>query len=92
MKYTSQNKNKQLTLNLFKSSFDDLDKGNRWIALGDALPWAELEKICNSRLHNASKGAGNKPARMVIGAMLIKHKLNLSDVETIQMIRENPYM
>ena len=29
---------------------------------------------------------------MVIGAMIIKHKLNLSDEETIQIIRENPYM
>lgn len=92
MKYTSQNKNKQLTLDLFKSSFNNLDKTNRWVVLGDTLPWAELEKIYNSRLYNGSRGAGNKPARMVIGAMLIKHKMNLSDEETIQMIRENPYM
>ena len=92
MKYTSQNKNKQLTLDLFRSSFDDLDKHNRWVVLGDTLPWAELEKIYNSRLHNNLKGAGNKPARMVIGAMIVKHKLSLSDEETIQIIRENPYM
>lgn len=92
MKYTSQNKNKQLSLDLFKSSFDDLDRHNRWVMLGDILPWAELEKVYNSRLHNKTRGAGNKPARMVIGAMIIKHKLNLSDEETIQIIRENPYM
>ena len=92
MKYTSQNKNKQLTLDLFRSSFDDLDKHNRWVVLGDTLPWAELEKIYNSRLHNNLKGAGNKPARMVIGAMIVKHKLSLSDEETIQIIRENLYM
>ena len=92
MKYTSQNKNKQLTLDLFRSSFDDLDKHNRWVVLGDTLPWAELEKIYNSRLHNNLKGASNKPARMVIGAMIVKHKLSLSDEETIQIIRENPYM
>lgn len=92
MKYTSQNKNKQLTLDLFRSSFDDLDKHNRWVVLGDTLPWAELEKIYNSRLHNNLKGAGNKPARMVIGAMIVKHKLSLSEEETIQIIRENPYM
>jgi PAS domain-containing protein len=29
---------------------------------------------------------------MIIGALLIKHKLNLSDVETVEAIRENPYM
>jgi transposase, IS5 family len=27
----------------------------------------------------------------VIGAVIIKHKLNLSDVETVQQIQENPY-
>lgn len=92
MRYTSQNKNKQLTLDLFRSSFDDLDKTNRWVVLGDTLPWSELEKIYNSKLSNKVKGAGNKPARMVIGAMIVKHKLALSDEETIQIIRENPYM
>ena len=90
MKFTSQNK--QLTLDLFRSSFDDLDKTNRWVALGDLLPWDEIEKEYNSKLNNAVKGAGNKPARMVIGASIIKHKLGLSDEETILMIQENPYM
>lgn len=41
---------------------------------------------------NKHKGAGNKPARMIIGACIIKHKFNLSDQETIDMIQENPYM
>jgi hypothetical protein len=38
------------------------------------------------------KEFSDKPARMIIGAVLIKHKMNLSDEETIQAIRENPYM
>lgn len=92
MKYTSQNKNRQLTLDIFRSSLDNLDKSNRWVVLGDTLPWAELEKIYNSRQHNKDKGAGNKPARMVIAAMIIKHKMSLSDEETIRIIQENPYM
>lgn len=29
---------------------------------------------------------------MILGAMFIKHKLNLSDAETIEIIRESPYM
>ncbi|MGZ8556425.1 MAG: transposase [Sulfuricurvum sp.] len=33
-----------------------------------------------------------KDARLVIGAVIIKHKLCLSDVETVQQIQENPYM
>jgi len=70
----------------------DLPKENRWVKLGDSLPWNEIEKIYNTRLNNAHGGAGNKPARVIIGALLIKHKMNLSDEETIQAIRENPYM
>ena len=43
MKYYAP-KNKQLDLGLFRSSLDELDKSNRWIVLGDLLPWTELEK------------------------------------------------
>jgi hypothetical protein len=88
--YTPQHK--QLTLDLVRSSLDNLDKSNRWVQMGDLLPWADIEKEYNSRLDNKEKGAGNKPARMVVGAMLVKHKLGLSDQETIDIIRENPYM
>ena len=85
-------KYKQLDLGLLRSSLDELDKKNRWVALGDLLPWTELEREYNSRLDNQKQGAGNKPARMILGAMIIKHKLNLSDAETIEIIRESPYM
>ena len=85
MKFYSP-KYKQLDLGLLRSSLDELDKTNRWVALGDLLPWTELEKEYNSRLYNQKKGAGNKPARMILGAMIIKHKLNLSDAETIEII------
>lgn len=56
MKYSSQYT--PLTLDLFKSSFDDLNKTNRWVILGDNIPWAEVEKTYNSRLCNKYKGAG----------------------------------
>ena len=90
MKYTSHLK--QLSVDMFRSSFDKLDKNNRWVKLGDLLPWTELEKVYNSKLDNEVKGAGNKPARMIIGACIIKHKFSLSDEDTISMIQENPYM
>ena len=43
-------KYKQIDLGLLRSSFNELDKTNRWVALGDLLPWTELEKENNSRL------------------------------------------
>ena len=90
MKYSSQYT--QLSLDAFKSSLEGLPKTNRWVQLGDRLPWDKIERIYNARLNNKIRGAGNKPARLIIGAVLIKHKMNLSDEETIEAIRENPYM
>ncbi len=90
MKYISQGT--QLSIDLFRSSLDGLSKSNRWVELGDTLPWDDIERLYNRRLNNGKRGAGNKPARMIIGALLIKHKMNLSDEETILAIQENPYM
>lgn len=90
MKYKSQGK--QLTFEAFRSSLDNLPKSNRWVRMGDELPWDEIERYYNSRLNNRYMGAGNKPARMVVGALIVKHKMNLSDEETILAIQENPYM
>lgn len=90
MKYQSQGK--QLTIDDFRSSLEHLPKSNRWIRMGDELPWGEIEKIYNSKLNNVNTGAGNKPARLVVGALIIKHKMCLSDQETIWAIQENPYM
>ncbi len=53
MKYTSHLK--QLSVDMFRSSFDELDKNNRWVKLGDLLPWTEQEKVYNSRLDNEVK-------------------------------------
>ena len=86
MKYFSQ------TLSLFESPLSKLPKDNRWVKLGDSLPWGKIERIYNSRLNNRGAGAGNIAARTVIGALIVKHKLCLSDVETIEAIRENPYI
>ena len=37
-------------------------------------------------------GRPAKDARIVIGAVLIKHKLSVSDEESVEQIRENPYL
>ena len=39
-----------------------------------------------------NKGRPGKDARLVIGAVIIKHKLCLSDEETVAQIQENPYL
>lgn len=71
---------------------ENLSKDNRWVKLADALDWKFIEEEYNKRLSNHRRGACNKPARMVIGAMIIKHTLCCSDEVTIISIQENPYM
>jgi len=91
MNYTSQEK--QLSLDIFGTSLEkSLNANNRWYKLAQILPWDEIERVYNNTLGNEYSGAGNKPARLIIGALIIKHKMNLSDEETIEIIRENPYM
>jgi len=41
---------------------------------------------------NADQGRPAKNGRLVIGSVIIKHKLNLSDEETVLQIQENPYI
>lgn len=81
-----------MTFDEMKGSLERLPKTNRWVRMGDMLPWTEFEKVYNRRLKNDTVGASNRPGRMVIAALIIKHKLNLSDEETILTIQENPYM
>ena len=62
-----------------QESLSGLSKSNRWVKLADRLPWAKIEKEYNKRLRNSHCGAGNKPARMVVGALIVKHVENLSN-------------
>ena len=86
------NSNTQMTIEEFKTPFQvRMDKGNRWIKLGESLPWDAMASIYY-RSMSADMGAPATDARVVIGAMIIKHKLKLDDRETIETIRENMYL
>ena len=83
---------KQPTLEGFETVFERaLDGENRWVKLGGKIPWDEL---ADGYYRSMVSGMGRpaKDARLVIGAVIIKHKLCLSDEETIEQIRENPYL
>ncbi len=77
---------------LFETPFEQhLDKSNRWVQLADKLPWDDLVKIYNKKLR-LDFGAPSLDGRLVIATLIIKHKLNLSDREVIEMIKENIYL
>lgn len=67
-----------------------LNPRNRWVLLGKHLPWDKLVQIYVK--HFSDIGSVSINPRIVIGSLIIKHKLNLSDEETVQIIEENPYM
>ena len=82
----------QLTFSDFKTPFDtELDHTNRWVRLSQCIPWDTLAEAYYQSF-SATQGRPAKPARLMIGAVIIKHKLCLSDEETVKQIQENPYL
>ena len=89
IKYNSAN---QLTFTGFKTDFEmNLDTQNRWVLLSHLLPWDKLV-MPYIRKMSFIRGAPAVNPRVVVGSLYIKHKLTLSDEETISLIQENPYM
>jgi IS5 family transposase len=83
---------RQLTIAEFDWPFETvLDNNNRWVKLSECIPWDELAESYYQGLP-VDRGRPLKDARLVIGAVIIKHKLCLSDVETVLQIQENPYL
>jgi transposase, IS5 family len=83
----------QLSIEGFETPFEQhLLADNRWVVFSKLIPWDEL---CNEYLkHVGVSGMGPKPInpRIVIGALIIKHKEDLDDREVIAQISENVYM
>ena len=89
IRYCSQ---KQLTLAEFDWPFQTaLDENNRWVKMSECIPWDELAEGYYQGL-SVKQGRPAKDARLVIGAVIIKHKLCLSDQEAVLQIQENPYL
>jgi len=89
IRYTSQN---QLSFENFQTPFErTLDPNNRWVKLAGLIPWDEIAQIYFRSL-SPGKGRPSIDARVVIGSIIVKHRLKLSDRETIEMIQENIYL
>ena len=69
----------------------NLDPDNRWVALAQLVPWELAEKIYHADLCQDS-GQPIVPARVALGALLIKERQGLTDRETVETIAENPYL
>jgi transposase, IS5 family len=68
-----------------------LSEDNRWVTMASLIPWSEFEEEY-AKLFSEEMGAPAKSFRMALGALIIKEKLGISDRETVEQIKENPYL
>ena len=71
--------------------FQGLNPDNDWVRLAKLIPWAELERRY-AQTFTSKLGNVGKPARMALGALIIKERYGFSDEDTVQEIRMNPYL
>ena len=69
-----------------------LDGNNRWVKLRTMIPWHEFESIYSKKLAQSGMGAPALSIQIALGALIIKERLGTSDEETVEQIRENPYL
>jgi hypothetical protein len=87
--YVSPN---QLILEGFESPFDQkLSKDNRWVKLSKVIAWDNIVS-CYDKLFTSNEGRPPISGRVVLGCVIIKHLLDLTDRETIEQVRENMFM
>ena len=68
-----------------------LSEDNRWVIMASLIPWSEFEDEYAS-IFSEEIGAPAKSFRMALGSLIIKEKLGISDRETVEKIKDNPYL
>lgn len=59
--------------------------------MANEISWSEFEDEY-ANLFSSERGAPALPFRTALGALIIKETLGISDRETVEQIRENPYL
>ena len=68
-----------------------LSDENRWVIMANLIPWEKFEEEY-AKSFSENKGAPAKTFRIALGALIIQERLGISDRETVEQIRENPYL
>ena len=68
-----------------------LSQDNRWVIMANLIPWNEFEEEYAKNFAE-DIGAPALPFRMALGSLIIKERLGISDRETVEQIKENPYL
>lgn len=68
-----------------------LNPQNEWIKLAKLIPWAKVERRY-AQTFSSEVGHVAKSNRLTIGSLIIMHRYQFSDEDTLQEIRMNPYL
>lgn len=68
-----------------------LKEDNHWVIMSKIIPCGEFEEEY-AKNFSEKKGAPAKSFRMALGSLIIKEILGISDRETVEQIKENPYL
>ena len=90
--YREESKKQQKLEDFYMPFGGHLDENNRWVILSEMVPWEEIEEDYKEKLGDTQKGAPAKSLRVALGALIIKEKLQISDREVVEQIRETPYL
>ena len=90
--YREEDKKQQKIEDFYLPFGGKLNEQNRWVILSNKIPWNQIEEEYKNQLANTGMGAPAKSVRMALGALIIKEKLQLSDREVVEQIRETPYL
>jgi hypothetical protein len=65
-----------------------LDEDNKWITLSKLVPWRKLDSRYRTYFNRTTN---IKDSRLLLGILIGKHYMNLSDRGIIEYFHENPY-
>lgn len=68
-----------------------LNESNRWVKLAGLIPWGRVEDEYRKHF-KGRRGESAKSARLALGTLIVKEQMQLSDRDTVELIRENPYI
>ena len=90
--YREEADNQQKLEDFYRPFGGYLKEDNRWVILSKKIPWDKIESDYAKKFAPSNMGAPAKPFRIALGSLIIKEKLQLSDMETVELIRETPYL
>ncbi len=64
---------------------------NRWVIMAELIPWEEFEEEYAKNFSD-NMGAPALSFRMALGSLIIKETNRITDRETVEQIKENPYL